>query len=70
MRNVKLINVSGTVATIGDMHGLDGSPITNVVFKDCVLTANKGFTLDKVEQVDLSGLKANVKEGEKVIYVK
>lgn len=70
VRNVKLINVSGTVATIGDMHGLDGSPITNVVFKDCVLTANKGFTLDKVEQVDLSGLKANVKEGEKVIYVK
>jgi len=70
VRNVKLINVSGTVATIGDMHGLDGSPITNVIFQDCVLTADKGFTLDKVEQVDLSGLKANVKEGEKVIYVK
>ena len=70
VRNVKLINVSGTVASIGDMHGLDGSPITNVVFQDCVLTADKGFTLDKVEQVDLSGLKANVKEGEKVIYVK
>ncbi|CAM3859247.1 glycoside hydrolase family 28 protein [Mucilaginibacter galii] len=70
VRNVKLINVSGTVATIGDMHGLEGSPITNVVFQDCVLTAEKGFTLDKVEQVDLSGLKANVKEGEKVIYVK
>jgi len=69
VRNVKLINVSGTVAAIGDMHGLEGSPITNVVFQDCVLTADKGFTLDKVEQVDLSGLKATVKEGEKVIYV-
>jgi exo-poly-alpha-galacturonosidase len=69
VRNVKLINVSGNVSIVGDMHGLEGSPITNVVFQNCNITANKGFTLDKVEQIDLAGLKIEVEQGEKLIYL-
>jgi exo-poly-alpha-galacturonosidase len=69
VRNVKLINVSGNVGTVGDMHGLEGSPITNVVFQNCNITANKGFTLDKVEQIDLAGLKIEVEQGEELIYL-
>lgn len=70
VRNIKLINVSGTVNTVGDMHGLEGSPITNVSFQNCNITADKGFVLDKVEKVDLTGLKISVKEGKNVTYIK
>jgi exo-poly-alpha-galacturonosidase len=67
VRNIRIINVSGTVNTVGDMHGLDGSPIRGVIFKNCAITAQTGFILDRVEDVDLSVLKIEVKEGEAVI---
>ncbi|HZL11993.1 MAG TPA: glycosyl hydrolase family 28 protein [Prolixibacteraceae bacterium] len=69
-RNVKIINVSGTTATVGNMHGLKDSPIKNVVFENCNITAKRGFVLDNVEDVDLSGLKIQVSEGEPVIWKK
>lgn len=69
-RNVKIINVTGTVATVGDMHGLKDSPIRNVVFENCEITAETGFVLDNVEGVDLSGLKIKVLEGEPIIWKK
>lgn len=67
VRNIRIINVSGMVGTVGDMHGLDGSPIRNVTFQNCNITAQTGFILDRVEDVDLSGLRIEVKEGEAVI---
>jgi hypothetical protein len=64
VRNVRLINIWGTAKTIGDIRGLEGSPIQGVSFKDCKLTADKGLLIEHARKVDLSGLKATVKEGE------
>jgi len=64
VRRVRITNVSGTVARVGDMAGLDGSPITDVVFSDCVIEASEGgFALRNVEAVDMSGLTIRVPEG-------
>jgi hypothetical protein len=69
-RNVKIINVSGTTDKVGDMHGLKGSPIRNVVFENCRISAKTGFTIDNVEELGLSGLNIQVQEGEPVIWKK
>lgn len=67
VRNIKIINVSGTVETVGMMHGLPKSPIENVTFKNCNIKAKKGFVLENVKNQDLSGLKITVDEGEAII---
>ncbi len=67
VRNVKIINVSGTVKSVGDMHGLKDSPIRNVTFENCKIKAQKGFTLENVEDVDLSGLSIEVEQGKAII---
>jgi polygalacturonase len=69
-RNVKIINVSGTSDKVGDMHGLKGSPVRNVVFENCHISARTGFILDNAEKIDLSGLTIQVQEGEPVIWKK
>jgi hypothetical protein len=66
VRNVTIRNVRGTVKTVGVMHGLAGSPILNVKFEKCNITADKGFTIENVRKVDLSGLKLTVKNGEAI----
>ena len=66
VRNVTIRNVRGTVKTVGVMHGLAGSPIQNVKFEKCDITADKGFTIENVRKVDLSGLKLTVKNGEAI----
>lgn len=63
VRNVKIINVSGDVQTVGVMHGLADSPIRDVEFKNCHITAQKGFKLDHLKNVSLAGLSLDVKEG-------
>lgn len=68
VRNVNIINVTGTVQSVGDMHGLKESPIRNVSFIDCEISAQTGFILENVEELDLSGLTLNVAEGEAIIY--
>ncbi len=67
VRDVKIINVSGTVGKVGDMHGLEESPITNVTFKNCTINAKTGFIVENVTGLDLSGLTINVEEGEAII---
>jgi polygalacturonase len=69
VRNVNIINVSGDVDSVGIIHGLAGSPIQGVTFKDCKITAKKGFKLDHARNVDLSGLSLDVKEGEAITKV-
>jgi exo-poly-alpha-galacturonosidase len=66
VRNVQLINISGNVNAVGDIHGLEGSPILGVTFKNCNITAEKGLLIEHARNVDLSGLKLDVKEGEAV----
>ncbi len=67
VRNIKIINVKGDVGTVGDMHGLANSPIKGVSFKNCDITAKTGFILQRVEDIDLSGLKLQVQNGESII---
>lgn len=56
VKNVKLINVSGNVKVVGDMHGLPNSPINGVTFQNCSLTAEKALTVQNVINIDTAGL--------------
>ena len=67
VRDVKIINVSGTVDKVGDMYGLKDSPIENVVFENCTINAKTGFKLENVKGLDLSGLTIHVEEGDAII---
>lgn len=67
VRNVRIINVSGDVASAGFMHGLPESPVENVKFKNCAIRAKKGLVLDHVKNLDLSGLDISVEEGDAII---
>ncbi len=67
VRDVKIINVSGTVENAGFIHGLKENPIENVTFENCDIKAKKGLRLENVKNLDLSGLKISVEEGEPVI---
>ena len=69
VRNVKIINVSGDARSVGVIHGLAGSPIRDIQFENCQITAQRGFRLDHARNVDLSGLKLDVKEGEPITRV-
>jgi polygalacturonase len=64
VRNVKIINVTGDVQTVGVIHGLAGSPIQGVSFEDCKITATRGFRLEHARNVDLKGLTMDVKQGD------
>ncbi len=68
VRNVKIINVTGAVKTAGIMHGLKDSPIENVTFENCKISAQKGLTIDNVKNIDLSGLELTVEQGDPVIW--
>jgi polygalacturonase len=67
VRNVRLINFSGTAQSGGVMHGLKGSPIQDVKFENCKVTAQRGLVLENVKDPDLSGLELKVAEGESII---
>ena len=66
VRNVTIRNVTGTVNSVGMMHGLADSPIENVKFENCKITAQRGFVMENARKVDLSGLAVDVKEGEPI----
>lgn len=66
VRNVKIINVSGTVDVVGDMHGLPGSPIDGVLFKNCSVTATNGFFIEYAQNVNTNGLNITGVEGEAI----
>jgi exo-poly-alpha-galacturonosidase len=66
VRNVKIINVTGDVTSVGIIHGLAESPIRDIHFENCQITAQKGFRLEHARNVDLSGLKLTVSDGEPI----
>jgi polygalacturonase len=66
VRNVKIINVSGDVDSVGAIHGLAGSPIQGITFENCKITATRGFRLDHARNVDMKGLTLDVKQGEAI----
>jgi exo-poly-alpha-galacturonosidase len=67
VRNVKIINVSGTANAVGNMSGLEASPIQGVQFKNCAIVAQKGFTIQHANDVNLSGLTITGVAGEAII---
>jgi polygalacturonase len=67
VRNVRLINFSGTAQSAGVMLGLAGSPIRDVHVENCQLTAQRGLVLGNVQDPDLAGLHLKVAEGEPII---
>ncbi|MGQ7947305.1 glycoside hydrolase family 28 protein [Flavobacterium sp. WC2509] len=67
VRNVKIINVSGTTDVVGNMSGLEGSPIQGVQFENCNIKAQKGFTIKYANNVALSGLTITGVSGETII---
>ena len=67
VRNVKLINLHGTAMSVGAMHGLHDSFIDGIKFENCDITADRGLTIENARNVDTSGLKITVKEGEPII---
>ena len=67
VRNIKMINISGTVTSGGMIHGLKESPIRDIKFENCNIKAQKGLIIENALNVDLSGLKMEVKEGEPII---
>ena len=67
-RNLRLINFSGTTQSVGVMHGMKDSPIQDVKFVNCKLTAQRGLILDNVQNPDLSGLESKAAAGEPVIH--
>jgi exo-poly-alpha-galacturonosidase len=64
VRNVRLINFSGTAQAGGVIQGLTGSPIRDLKMENCKLTAQRGLVLSEVQDSDLSGLELKVAEGE------
>jgi hypothetical protein len=67
VRNIKIINVSGTADAVGNMSGLEASPIQGVQFSKCSIAAQKGFTIQYANDVDLSGLTVTGVTGEAII---
>ncbi|MFD2164089.1 glycoside hydrolase family 28 protein [Paradesertivirga mongoliensis] len=67
VRNVRIINVRGTARTVGTMKGLEQSPIDGVKFKNCEITAQRGFSMEHATNVDLSGLKILGVTGEAIM---
>ncbi len=67
VRNVRLINFSGTAQAGGVIQGLNGSPILGLKIENCKLTAQRGLVLSNVEDPDLSGLQLKVTEGEPIV---
>lgn len=67
VRNVKIINVSGTADAVGNMSGLEASPIQGVQFENCNINAKTGFNIRYANNVGLSGLTITGVSGEAII---
>jgi hypothetical protein len=63
LRNVTISNVSGSAQSGGIIVGLRGSPIQNVRFENCKVSAQKGLAIRNARSVDYSGLELTVREG-------
>jgi polygalacturonase len=63
VRNVYIINVTGTADAGGSIHGLPDGPITNILFQDCNLTSGSAVRLSNTANLDTSGLKITLPNG-------
>jgi hypothetical protein len=67
IKNVYLINISGNARSAGSIHGLSSCPIENILFQNCDIHANTGLRIDNALNLDTSGLKITVAQGEPIV---
>ncbi len=63
VRNVYIIHVTGNARSGGAIVGLPDSPITNIFFRDCELSANSAVRLTNTANLDSAGLKLTLPNG-------
>jgi acetyl esterase/lipase len=68
VRNIRLINFTGNAQSVGVIRGFEESPIEDLKFEHCSLTAKRGLMLAHVAAPDLSGLALQVTDGEPIIH--
>jgi polygalacturonase len=68
IRNIYLINVTGTVRSGGSIHGLPDSPIENILFQNCDIKATTGLRIDNAAGLDTAGLKLTVEQGAPILH--
>ena len=69
LRNIRVINVSGTARTVGTISGDPAAPIPEgtFIFDGCRIKADKGLMLSNVEQRNFDGLEVRLPEGEEFL---
>jgi hypothetical protein len=65
LRDLKVINVSGKVKSVGNIYGDPDAPLPEGTFhfEGCKLEAERGLSLANVDQTDFSGIEITVPEG-------
>lgn len=65
LRDIKVINVSGTARSVGDIIGDPAAPLPEGTFKfeNCNLTVQRGLNLANVSQQNFDGLNITAPEG-------
>lgn len=71
LRNIRLINVDGSVRVAGTIAGFDTEPMGErvFIFEDCDVKAERGISLQHTRQTDFSGLNLTVEQGEPIYQV-
>lgn len=66
LRNIRVINVSGTARSVGTISGDPAAPIPEgtFIFDGCRIKADKGLMLSNVGQRNFDGLEVRLPEGE------
>jgi exo-poly-alpha-galacturonosidase len=67
VRNVKIINLHGTVNSVGNISGLPDSPIVGLTFVNCHLTAQRGLVMENTRDVDTNGLTLEIQNGGAIV---
>ena len=67
VRNIQFYNFTGTCQSGGNIRGLKGSPIDNVKFVNCKISAQRGLTIGTATNIDTSGLDLTVAQGQPII---
>lgn len=69
LRNIRVINVSGTAKSVGSIIGDPAAPIPEGTFKfeGCRMTVQKGLNLANVDQQNFEGLEITAPEGVEAI---
>lgn len=68
VRDITISNVHGTARFVGRIRGLKDSPVQDVSFRDCDVTADRGLAIENARDIDTAGLKLHVKSGAPITW--